>query len=161
MMMIEILFICTFLIQNCMVEGSVSNCDIPESSLVDWSGLYSYDALVQLWSSSKTAAFFDGGFPIPDFNYSNVNNAIANGFVDYYSGRVIKTDFSCFPKLDSAAYDRDIGKNAMESAKGMLKMQTKICYPFVRVRKEMCKEEVKKEVKEEREKNNKNTCMIF
>ena len=40
--------------------------------------------------------------------------ASESGYVDYLLGRIIKTDYGEWPRLDPRLYDRDIGKGALK-----------------------------------------------
>lgn len=84
------------------------------SEKVDITGLDKLVVLKALWSNSKVATFY-ANYPemAPSFSEEQASRSLANGYVDYCCGRVIKADFrNC--KLDSYGYDRDNGEGKMK-----------------------------------------------
>jgi hypothetical protein len=69
--------------------------------------------LKALWISSKPAAFFtfSGAIP-PSFNEAEAITAVKS-FIDYFCGRLIKTDISG-DTADPSGYDRDFGSGAFQ-----------------------------------------------
>lgn len=72
-------------------------------------------ALVALWNSTEAL----GMGALHSHNSPSVDEAEAElaqcgGYVDYFNGKPIKTDFNTFPTLSSGGYDRDAGRGMMQ-----------------------------------------------
>lgn len=86
-------------------------------------GMSCVNAFRALWENSKPAAFFRS-FPAREAEASatvataeKVANLFRAGtYFDYAGGRMLKTEFSAFPKLDVRLYDRDFGPGAAQKA---------------------------------------------
>jgi len=79
---------------------------------VDISGIDKVELLHQLWDNMKPASFFKN-IPgmVPEFDFESAKSAVSRGYVDYFSGRCIKTDLrgdTAHPNM----YDRDAGVGA-------------------------------------------------
>jgi len=80
---------------------------------VNISGLDKVQLLRELWNASKVAAFFTmSGIPPPSWNEALAREQIGS-YVDYFQGRVIKSDLSG-DMADSFGYDRDNGQGQMQ-----------------------------------------------
>lgn len=92
-------------------------------SSVDISGLNKVELLERLWNCSRPAAFFAmTGLRSPDFGSEGPSPSVAvRKFIDYYCGRVIKTDLSK-DFVDPFLYDRDNGTGAFAGV--VAKMRT-------------------------------------
>ena len=84
-------------------------------------GTSSAQALIALWNSTNAL----GMGALHSHNSPSVDEAEAEltrcgGYVDYFNGKPIKTDFNAFPKLSCGGYDRDAGRGMMQKvADGM------------------------------------------
>ena len=78
-------------------------------------------ALVALWNSTNAC----GMGALHSHNSPSVDEAEAKlvqcgGYVDYFNGKPIKTNFNAFPTLSCGGYDRDTGRGMMQKvADGM------------------------------------------
>ena len=89
---------------------------------VDCEGVDRVTLLQELWRNSSTASFFSfAPISAPSEPPHEEFKQSATGYVDYFAGRVIKTDFSEFPNLDPWGYDRDNGVGAMQKIVDKLK----------------------------------------
>ena len=86
-------------------------------------GMSCVNAFRALWENSKPAAFFSFHPSSENPQAATVGTAekVANLFkdqtyFDYAGGRMLKTDFSEFPKLNARLYDRDFGDGAAQKA---------------------------------------------
>ncbi len=77
------------------------------------------NAAFALWQSSKPALLFSIHrylLPAAEESVSTAHKIFAliseNKKVDYLGGRLIKTDFSSFPRLDVSGFDNEYGKGA-------------------------------------------------
>lgn len=79
-------------------------------SNIDISNLDKSKLLYCLWKGQVTAGYFTAtGTTPPDYNEAGASKVVANGYIDYYQGRAIKTDLSK-DIVDPWLYDRDAGK---------------------------------------------------
>ena len=72
-------------------------------------------ALIALWNSTNAL----GMGALHSHNSPSVEEAEAtltrcDGYIDYFNGKPIKTDFNTFPTLWSGGYDRDAGSGMMQ-----------------------------------------------
>jgi hypothetical protein len=82
--------------------------------VVDITNINKVDLLEKLCRGQKAAVFFKtNGIPVPIFDRNNAEKAIANGYIDYYSGKAIKMDLSK-NVVDPWLYNRDAGDGAFE-----------------------------------------------
>lgn len=84
------------------------------SEKIDISGLDKRKILRALWENSKPASFYDF-LPhlIPKFDENVVESSIEYGYIDYFCGRLIKTDFSG-DTLRPDNYDHTYGDGKMK-----------------------------------------------
>ena len=81
---------------------------------VDITGIDKKDLLRELWKRSEPAiVFLMSSVKSPEYDEENAENAINNGFIDYYSGRAIKSDIKG-NKVSSDYYNKYNGGNCME-----------------------------------------------
>jgi len=82
---------------------------------VDISGVDKVVLLRELWNNSKPAAFFTmNGIPPPPFNETNAKFFV-DKYIDYYDGRLIKTDISG-DTANPSMYDRDNGSGSFQKS---------------------------------------------
>ena len=81
-------------------------------SSVDISGIDKRALLKALWLNSKPAAFF-GISSMSAPGYEEPSESVLAKYIDYYCGRLIKTDISK-DEASSWGYDRDYGQGAFE-----------------------------------------------
>jgi hypothetical protein len=81
---------------------------------IDIIGVDKEELLFALWEKSKVAAFFTlSGIPPPPYDKELAKSELSS-FIDYFCGRVIKTDL----RLDFVSprmYDRDNGEGAFQA----------------------------------------------
>lgn len=76
---------------------------------VDISGIDKATLLVCLARGTVPASFFTAnGVVAPEIDLKAAKCAIGSGYIDYFSGRAIKTDLS-EDRVDPWLYDRDAG----------------------------------------------------
>jgi hypothetical protein len=69
--------------------------------------------LKALWENSKPASFFSfSGVAPPQFDQTSANDAV-NSYIDYFQGRMIKSDLSR-DTADPRLYDRDYGQGVFQ-----------------------------------------------
>jgi hypothetical protein len=86
-------------------------------------GMSCVNAFHALWTNSKPALFLSNRPELEQRQATVVGTAekVADLFkhhtyFDYEGGRMLKTDFSEFPKLNARLYDRDFGPGAAQKA---------------------------------------------
>ena len=85
------------------------------SSSIDISNVNKVNLLHALWEASAPAAFFTmNGITPPSWDEKLAKEA-CKGYIDYFQGRMIKTDISGLT-ADPYFYDRDCGEGAFENA---------------------------------------------
>jgi hypothetical protein len=89
------------------------------AGVVDITGLDKVAVLRALWSASRVAAFFHR-LPPPPFDAAQALAAV-HDYIDYFQGRVIKTDLRG-DTIDPRLYDRDNGAGAAARAISALRM---------------------------------------
>ena len=77
------------------------------------------ELLFQMWKNQKVASFFTvsrTATPVfdPVVDQNKALEAIAQGYIDYFMGRAIKTDLSKDTISSSYAYDLDAGEGTLE-----------------------------------------------
>jgi hypothetical protein len=77
------------------------------SETLDISGLSKTQLLKLLWQNQVVAGFFRGS-PGPAYDENAAKEAVTR-YIDYFSGRAIKTDLSG-DSVDPWMYDRDAGQ---------------------------------------------------
>jgi hypothetical protein len=85
---------------------------------IDISDLDLNIVLKELWKNMTPAAFFRFNNVKPPTEPSDLEIAKQlqhSKYIDYLSGRCIKTDFSDLTKVDTRLYNRDTGPNAFEN----------------------------------------------
>lgn len=74
-----------------------------------------------LWMNSPVAAFFKmNGVPAPSFDESQAQDAVKTDYIDYFCGRVIKSDLSG-THVNPRLYDRDNGSGSFERIVNMVR----------------------------------------
>jgi len=94
-------------------------------SSIDISGLDKVELLRRLYERSQPAAFFRmSGMSPPSFGTDEPAPHVAvTKYIDYYSGRVIKTDLSK-DTIDPYLFDRDNGKGAFAEVVSKMRMSS-------------------------------------
>ena len=93
------------------------------STVIVPEGMSCVNAFRALWENSKPARFFSimSVSDAPQAATVSTAEKVAdlfktNTYFDYAGGRMLKTNFSEFPKLDIHLYDRDFGSGAAKKA---------------------------------------------
>ncbi len=87
---------------------------------VDISTVNKVSLLKTLWEHSKPAAFFTmSGVPPPSWSPTGASEAV-KGYIDYFQGRMIKTDLSK-NTADPYSYDRDYGQGTFQNLVNLTK----------------------------------------
>jgi hypothetical protein len=109
-----------------MATSSVSTTErVVRPGYIDISGLDRVQLLRHLWEKSKVAGFFGMyGGPTPSFGSERRPEDAVSGYIDYFCGRVIKTDLRD-DEINPYLYDRDNGKGAFQRVVDTMRSSTK------------------------------------
>ena len=78
---------------------------------VDITGVDKVELLRALWTATKPASFFNNMLIMAPNFCEEEASAATEAYIDYYSGRCIKTDISG-NKANPFLYDREVGEGA-------------------------------------------------
>jgi len=103
----------------------MATSSVSRPGYIDISGLDRVELLRHLWENSKVAGFFSMyGGPAPSFGSERRPEDAVSGYIDYYCGRVIKTDLRN-DEIDPYLYDRDNGIGAFKRVVENMQNSTK------------------------------------
>jgi len=87
-------------------------------------GIDKVQLLKRMWENMQPASFFRlNVMSPPPWDQKHAAEAVANGYIDYFQGRSIKTDLSK-DTIDCRSYDIDAGYGTLESIVSELRVST-------------------------------------